>query len=69
MDKITSKSGIRPELQGVYFSREKMVATDSFRLLEVKKPIGLAGEPRVIKAKGFKGRGAVIIEEDRKSVV
>lgn len=64
MDNIVAKSSIRPELQGVYFSRDKMVATDSFRLIEVKKPIGLAGELRVIKAKGFKGRGAVANAEN-----
>jgi hypothetical protein len=63
MDKITSKTSIRPELEGVYFSDDKMVATDSFRLLEVKKPIALAGKPRVIKVKGFRGRGIVAIAD------
>jgi DNA polymerase III sliding clamp (beta) subunit (PCNA family) len=63
MDTITSKTSTRPELQGVYFSADRMVATDSFRLLEVKKPIALAGEPRVIKAKGFRGRGIVAVAD------
>jgi hypothetical protein len=64
MDKITSKSSIRPELQGIYFSPGRMVATDSFRLVEVKKEISLEGEPRVVKAKGFRGRGEVSVDAD-----
>lgn len=64
MDKITSKSAIRPELSGVYFAPDKMVATDSFRLIEVKKDIAIAGEPRVVKAKGFKGNKSVAITAD-----
>jgi DNA polymerase III sliding clamp (beta) subunit (PCNA family) len=62
MDKITSKSSIRPVLQGIYFAPDKMVATDSFRLIEVKKEISLEGEPRVMKAKGFRGHGAVSVD-------
>src|SRR5690242_8007543 len=64
MDKITSKSSIRPELASIYFTPDKMVATDSFRLIEVKKDIALEGEPRCIKAKGFKGRGSVIVGDN-----
>lgn len=64
MDKITSKSIIRLELTGVYFAADKMVATDSFRLIEVKKDIAIEGEPRVIKAKGFKGSKSVSITAD-----
>ena len=62
MDKITSKSSIRPELTGIYFTHDKMVATDSFRLIEVKKEVALEGEPRVVKAKAFRGRGAVSVD-------
>jgi hypothetical protein len=62
MDKITSKSSIRPELQSVYFWPDKMVATDSFHILEVKKEIGV-DSPRLLKTKGFKGRGTVSIDE------
>ena len=62
MDKITSKSSIRPELQSVYFHPDKMVATDSFRLIEIKKEIGIP-EPRLLKVKGFKGRGAVSVAD------
>lgn len=62
MDKITSKGGVRPESQGIYFSPDKMVATDSFRLIEVKKEIAIEGEPRVVKAKGFRGRGDVSVD-------
>ncbi len=63
MDKITSKSSIRPELTAIYFAPDKMVATDSFRLIEVKKEIGIA-ESRLIKAKGFKGHGTVGVGDD-----
>jgi len=63
MDKITCKSSVRPELQSIYFCPDKMVATDSFRLIEVKKQIGIP-EPRLIKAKGFKGRGSVMVNPD-----
>lgn len=63
MDKITSKSSIRPELQSIYFAPDKMVATDSYRLIEVKKEIGIA-EPRLVKAKGFKGRGTISVGDD-----
>jgi hypothetical protein len=63
MDKITSKSSIRPELQSIYFAPDKMVATDSYRLIEVKKEIGIP-EPRLIKVKGFKGRGTVSVGAD-----
>lgn len=63
MDKITSKSSIRPELQSIYFAPDKMVATDSYRLIEVKKEIGIT-EPRLIKAKGFKGRGNIAVNPD-----
>ena len=63
MDKITGKSSIRPELSAIYFTPDKMVATDSFRLIEVKKAIDIK-EPRIIKAKGFKGRGTVTIGDD-----
>lgn len=63
MDKITSKSSMRPELSAVYLTPEKMVATDSFRLIEVKKPIGI-NKPFLFKAKGFKGRGAVSVNGD-----
>ena len=63
MDKITSKSSIRPELQSVYFHPDRMVATDSFRLIEVKKAVGIS-EPRLLKVKGFKGRGAVSVADD-----
>lgn len=62
MDKITSKSTIRPELGSIYFTPDKMVATDSYRLIEVKKDIEVA-EPCVIKAKGFKGRETVSIDD------
>jgi len=64
MDKITSKSSIRPELTGVYFAPDKMVATDSFRLIEVKKGIAIEGEPRVVRAKGFKGNKSVSVAAD-----
>jgi DNA polymerase III sliding clamp (beta) subunit (PCNA family) len=64
MDKITSKSSIRPELSGIYFTPDKMVATDSFRLIEVRKEIGLEGEPRIVKVKGFKGKDAIAISAD-----
>lgn len=63
MDKIISKSSIQPELSAIYFTPEKMVATDSFRLIEVKKGIDIA-EPRLLKAKGFKGRGTVTIDDN-----
>ena len=36
--KIASKSEIREELAGVYFTKDKTTATDSFRLLEVSTP-------------------------------
>ena len=36
--KIASKSGSRPEISGVYFTKNKTVATDSFRLVEVNVP-------------------------------
>src|ERR1700688_4100570 len=62
MDKLKSNSQIRPELEGVYFWPDKMVATDSFRLIEVKKEIDIRS-PRLLKAKGFKGRGAVSVSE------
>ena len=62
MDKITAKTGVRPELQGIYFAPGKMVATDSYRLIEVKKEISLEGEPRVVRAKGFRGHGAVSVD-------
>lgn len=63
MDKITSKSSIRPELASIYFAPDKMVATDSYRLIEVKKEIGIP-EPRLVKAKGFKGHGTVSVGDD-----
>jgi DNA polymerase III sliding clamp (beta) subunit (PCNA family) len=62
MDKLTSKSPVRPELASVYFCPDKMVATDSFRLIEVKKEIDIPA-PRVLKAKGFRGRGSVSVSE------
>jgi hypothetical protein len=64
VNKITSKSTMRPELTGIYFAPDKMVATDSFRLIEVKKDIAIEGAPRVIKAKGFRGNKAVSIAAD-----
>ena len=64
MDKLTCKSSVRPELSGIYFTPEKMVATDTYRLNEVKKTIALEGASRVIKAKGFRGRGSVVINKD-----
>ena len=33
--KIASKSEVRPELAGVFFTKDKVVATDSFKLLEM----------------------------------
>lgn len=36
--KIASKSEMRPEIAGVYFSKDKTVATDGVRLLEVRTP-------------------------------
>ncbi len=62
MDKITSKSSVRPELASVYFCPDKMVATDSFRLIEVKKAIDIP-VPRLLKAKGFKGHRAVSVND------
>src|SRR2546423_169446 len=64
MDKFTSKNVIRPVLTGIYFTKDKMVVTDSFRLIEVTKDIDLEGEARIIKAARFKGRGNVSISKD-----
>ncbi len=64
MHKITSKSSIRPELSAIYFAPNKMVATDSYRLIEVKKDIVFKGNPRPIKAKGFKGTKTVSIDDN-----
>jgi DNA polymerase III sliding clamp (beta) subunit (PCNA family) len=36
--KIASKSSVRPELSGVYFTKDETVATDSFRLIEITTP-------------------------------
>ena len=36
--KFASKGSSRPELQGIFITKDKTVATDSFRLLEVSTP-------------------------------
>lgn len=36
--KIASKSAMRPEIAGVFFKQDRTVATDGFRLLEVRTP-------------------------------
>lgn len=36
--KIASKSEMRPEIAGVFFKQDRTVATDGFRLLEVRTP-------------------------------
>jgi DNA polymerase III sliding clamp (beta) subunit (PCNA family) len=42
--KIASKKATKPEITGVYFTKDKTVATDSFVLCEVSTPTGLAIE-------------------------
>jgi len=40
--KLASKvSGVRPVLEGVFFTKDKTVATDSYRLLEISTPAQL----------------------------
>lgn len=41
---IASKSKTKPEISGVYFTKDKTVATDTFRLLEVGTPAGVKPE-------------------------
>lgn len=38
--KIASKSDVRPELAGVFFTKDKTVATDVYKLVEVTVPDG-----------------------------
>src|SRR3990167_5309599 len=68
--KIASKEEYKPEIAGVYFTKEKTVATDGYRLLEVSVPIGIKPEefpvvegkyamrgckPFIVPAKSLKG--------------
>lgn len=39
--KVASKNTVREELSGVYFTKDKTVATDSFRLVEMSVPTGV----------------------------
>ena len=50
--RISSKNEARPELAGVFFTKEKTVATDSIRLLEVSTPTD-------VKAQDFSQVGGV----------
>lgn len=57
--KIASKSETRPELAGVFITKDKTVATDSFRLIEMSTPSNIKAEdyPKVqgkTAMRGFK---------------
>lgn len=60
MHKLCSKSKLGRSIEGILFAPDKMVATDSFRLLEVKKKITV-DKPVVMAVKGFSGTGDNII--------
>lgn len=42
--KIASKQSHRPEISGVFFTKDKTVATDSFRLVEISVPANVKAE-------------------------
>lgn len=42
--KVAAKDSAKPELNGVFFTPQKSVATDSFRLLEISTPSGVKPE-------------------------
>jgi len=55
--KIASKSGILEEITGVYFTKDKTVATDRYRLLEITTPANMKPEdfPLVSGASAMRG--------------
>lgn len=65
MQKLASKSIIRPALAGVLFDPQnnKLVVTDTFRLLEVSKTIEGITEPVVLRVPGFTGRSQVAVND------
>lgn len=64
----TSKNANRPELNGVYFKKDKTIATDSYVLVEVKNPSEMANQAEDLpelpdKSKpftGFPNKGLII---------
>lgn len=62
--KFASKSDVKSVIAGVLFKKDKVVATDSFRLLEVSTDKGLdvAEYPRVGKVSAMRGFKPFIVE-------
>lgn len=61
--KIAAKTGYRPELAGVLFTKDKTVATDSFRLLEVsvRSDVNVADFPQIQGVSAMRGCDPFIV--------